>query len=175
MRHTLPLALVLLGLVAAPAAADDDRPHFRRTTPRASLEEAAGTFTLGVPSGRAWGIESDLRPLAPERALAVRLSVDDDQVREAFVRVAYYAKASGRSRQIAVADSEAVAAGEGRVLFMALDPPPGAVAYRVRVLARLRAGADRSRDEAIQARVTLIDPAATRFGSLFSRLLPDGP
>jgi hypothetical protein len=174
MRWTFPLALVLLALVAAPAAGDDDRTHFRRTTPRASLEETAGTFTLGVPSGRAWGIESDLRPLPPERALAVRLSVGDDDVREAFVRVAYYASATGRPRQIAVADSDAVAAGEGRILFVALDPPPGAVAYRVRVLARLRAGADRSGADAIQARVTLIDQAATRFGSLFSRLLPDG-
>lgn len=173
MRWTLPLALVLFAVVAAPAAADDDRTHFRRTTPRASLEEEAGALTLGVPSGRAWGIESELRPLPSERALAVRLSVADDDVREAFARVAYYASA-GRSRQIAVVDSEAVAAGEGRLLLVALDPPPGAVAYRVRVLARLRAGADRSRTDAIQARVTLIDRAATRFGSLFSRLLPDG-
>ncbi len=175
MRRTLSLALILLALVAAPAAADDDRTHFRRTTPRASLEEAAGTFTLGVPSGRAWGIESELRPLPQERALAVRLSVTDDEVREAFARVAYYASATGRPRQIAVADSEAVAAGEGRLVFIALDPPPGAVAYRVRVLARLRAGAERSDDDAIRARVTVIDRAATRFGSLFSRLLPDGP
>src|SRR6266508_2325774 len=172
MRRTLSLALVLLAVVAAPAAADDDRTHFRRTTPRASLEEAAGTFTLGVPSGRAWGIESELRPLPQERALAVRLSVTDDEVREAFARVAYYASATGRPRQIAVADSEAVAAGEGRLVFIALDPPPGAVAYRVRVLARLRAGAERSDDDAIRARVTVIDRAATRFGSLFSRLLP---
>ncbi len=175
MRRTFALALILLAVVAAPAAADDDRPHFRRTTPRASLEEDAGAFTLGVPFGRAWGIESELRPLPPVRALAVRLGVSDDDVREAFARVAYYASATGRPRQIAVVDSEAVAAGEGRVLFVPLDPPPGAVAYRVRVLARLRAGADRSRDDAIHARVTVIDRAATRFGSLFSRLLPDGP
>jgi len=175
MRSAFALAVVLLAVVAAPAAGDDDRTRFRRTTPRASLEEAAGTFTLGVPAGRAWGIESALRPLPPERALAVRLSVSDDDVREAFARVAYYASAAGRSRQIAIADSEAVAAGESRLLLLALDPPPGAVAYRIRVLARLRAGAERSRDDAIQARVTLIDRAATRFGSLFSRLLPDGP
>lgn len=175
MRRTLALVLVLLAVVAAPAAADDDRPHFRRTTPRASLDEDAGNFTLGVPSGRAWGIESELRLLPTEGALAVRLSVSDADVREAFARIAYYASATGRPRQIAVADSEAVGAGEGRVLFVPLDPPPGAVAYRVRVLARLRPGAERSRDDAIHARVTLIDRAATRFGSLFSRLLPDGP
>jgi hypothetical protein len=175
MHRILSLALVLLVVTATPAVADDDRARFRRTTPRASLEDAAGAFTIGVPSGRAWGIESELRPLPPERALAVRLSVGDDAVREAFARVAYYARATGRSRQIAIADSEAVAAGEGRVLFIALDPPPGAVAYRVRVLARLRAGSGRSSEDAIHARLTLIDRAAAHFGSLFSRLLPDGP
>jgi hypothetical protein len=175
MRRTLSLALVLLAVVAAPTAADDGRTHFRRTTPRATLEEAAGTFTLGVPSGRAWGIESELRPLPREGALAVRLAVSDEEVREAFARIAYYASATGRPRQIAIADSETLAAGEGRVLFVPLDPPPGAVAYRVRVLVRLRAGAERSSDDAITARVTLIDRAATRFGPLFSRLLPDPP
>lgn len=175
MRRTLALALVLCAVAATPAAADDDPPRFRRTTPRAALDEDAGNFTLGVPSGRAWGIESELRALPSEGALAVRLSVSDDDVREAFARIAYYARATGRPRQIAVADSEAVGAGEGRVLFVPLDPPPGAVAYRVRVLARLRSGAERSHDDAIQARVTSIDRAAMRFGSLFSRLLPDGP
>ena len=175
MRRILALAVVLLTVGGVPAAADDDPPQFRRTTPRASLEEDAGNFTLGVPAGRAWGIESKLRPLSPEGALAVRLSVSDDDVREAFARIAYYARATGRPRQIAVADSEAIGAGEGRILFVPLDPPPGAVAYRVRVLARLRSGAERSRDDAIHARVTSIDRAATRFGSLFSRLLPDRP
>jgi hypothetical protein len=175
MRRTLALALMLLAVVAAPAAADDDPPVFRRTTPRASLDEDAGNITLGVPAGRAWGIESELRPLPPEGALAVRLSVSDDDVREAFARIAYYASTKGRPRQIAVADSEAVGAGEGRVLFVPLDPPPGAVAYRVRVLARMHPDALRSRDDAIHARVTSIDRAATRFGSLFSRLLPDEP
>lgn len=176
MRWTaFPLAIALLAVVAAPAAADDDRTHFRRTTPRASLDENAGELVLGVPSGRAWGIESELRPLPSGRAVAVRLSVDDDAVREAFVRVAYYASASGRPRQIAVSDSPLVGAGEGRLVFVALDPPPGAVAYRVRVLARLRAGAERSVDEAIRARVTLLDGPEVRRGSLFSRLLPDAP
>src|SRR6185295_7545789 len=103
------------------------------------------------------------RALPPERALAVRIGVSDDDVREAFARVAYYASTTGRPRQIAIADSEAVAAGETRVLFVPLDPPPGAVAYRIRVLARLRPGAERSSDGAITARVTLIDRAATRF------------
>src|SRR4029453_19323255 len=99
MRRTCFLVLVLLATVVAPAAADDDRTHFRRTTPRAALEEEAGTFTLGVPSGRAWGIESELRPLPPERALAVRLAVSDDEVREAFPRIAYSPSAPGRPRR----------------------------------------------------------------------------
>jgi hypothetical protein len=175
VRQALPLALVLLTLVVAQAAADDDRTHFRRTTPRASLGQVAGTFSLGVPAGRAWGIESELRPLPSGRAVAVRLSVADDGIREAFARVAYYASATGRPRQIAVQDSEDVAVGEDRVLFVPLDPPPGAVAYRIRVLARLRAGADHSLDGAVHARVTLVDRAAARSGSLLSRLLPDGP
>ena len=81
MRRPIALVLLLLIVAVAPAAADDDRTDFRRTTPRASLEEHAGTLTLGVPSGRAWGIESELRPLPPERALAVRLEVRDDVAR----------------------------------------------------------------------------------------------
>src|SRR2546428_11306816 len=153
MRRSGLLALVLLAVVARPAAADDDRTHFRRTTPRASLGDDAGAFTLGVPSGRAWGIESELRPLPAARALAVRLLVADDQVREAFVRVAYYASATGRPRQIAVVDSEAVVAGEGRLLFVTLDPPGGAVAYRGPVLAPPRARAGRSPGEASHAPV----------------------
>lgn len=175
MRIAPFLVLMLLAVVALPVAADDDTMRFRRTTPRASLEDHAGTLTLGVPSGRAWGLESELRPLPPERALAVRLRVSDDDVREAFARIAYYTRATGRPRQISITDSEAVGAGEGRVVLVPLEPPPGAVAYRIRVLARLRAGAERSRPDAIQARVMLIDRAGTRFGSLFSRLLPDGP
>ena len=175
MRRIVLVALALLTVVAAPAAADDDRTHFRRTTPRASLDEDAGCLVLGVPSGRAWGIESELRELPSGRAVAVHLSVEDDAVREAFARVAYYASATGRPRQIAVSDSALVGAGEGRIVFVALDPPPGAVAYRVRVLARLRAGAERSVDDAIRARVTLLDGPEVRRGSLFSRLLPDAP
>ncbi|HEV8229204.1 MAG TPA: hypothetical protein VGQ86_04525 [Candidatus Limnocylindria bacterium] len=175
MRRAPLLALALLAVVAMPVAADDDRSHFRRTTPRAVLQNDGGTLVLGVPAGRAWGIESELRPIPAEAALAVRLVVDHGDVREAFVRVAYYARATGRPRQIAVADSETVPSGDGRLLLVPLDPPAGAVAYRVRVLARLRADAPRSRDDAVRARVSVIDRDATRWGSLFSRLLPDGP
>src|SRR5438552_17874082 len=132
MRRTglLALALVLLAVVARPAAADDDRTHFRRTTPRASLEDDAGAFTLGVPSGRAWGIESELRPLPAEGALAVRLVVADDQVREAFVRVAYCASPTGRSRPIAVVVSQPAVPGEGPLLIVTPDRPLGSVPPR---------------------------------------------
>src|SRR4029453_14651628 len=99
MRRTLSLALAVLAVVAMPTSADDDPTPFRRTTPRATLEEEAGAFTLGVPSGRAWGIESELRPLPAERALAVRLAVSDDEVREAFPRIAYSPSAPGRPRR----------------------------------------------------------------------------
>jgi len=74
----------------------------------------------------------------------VRLAVSDDAVREAFVRVAYYASASTRTRQLATADSAPVA-GAGRAsVAIALEPPPLAVAFRVRVLARLADPAGRS-------------------------------
>lgn len=175
MRRSALLALALVAIVAAPAAADDGGNRFHRTTPRAALDTEAGALIIGVPPGRAWGIESQLRLLAPDGALAVRLAVDDDAVREAFVRIAYYASATGRPRQIAIADSVAVTAGERRLLLVALDPPPGALAYRVRVLARLRGDAEGSRPDGIRVSVTAADAAAKRFGSLFSRLLPDGP
>ena len=99
MRRCVLIALALLVLVSTPASADDDRTRFRRTTPRATLADEAGTFVIGVPAGRAWGIESELRALPPEGALAIRLSVGDDDVREAFVRIAYYASGVGRPRQ----------------------------------------------------------------------------
>jgi hypothetical protein len=42
-----------------------------------------------------------------------------------------------------------VRVGEDRRITVELDPPAGAVAYRVRVLGRLVAGAPRSRADAI--------------------------
>ncbi|HUQ42392.1 MAG TPA: hypothetical protein VM052_07815, partial [Candidatus Limnocylindrales bacterium] len=135
-RVLFSLALV----VASPATAraDDGDLRFRLTTPRGAMESSGGSFVIGVPGGRAWGIESELRPLPlPGTAIVVRLSVTDRAVREAFVRVAYYASATGRTRQLATADSESVAAGTRRTVAVSIDPPPRAVAYRVRVLARL--------------------------------------
>lgn len=153
MRRALVIAVALLLADVAPATADpgDLDGLFRRTTPRASFDRDAGGLVLGIPGGRAWGIESELHPLdgAP---LVLTLAVDDPDISEAFVRIAYYGRADARSRQLATRDSPYVRVGEDRRLVIALDPPEGAVAYRVRVLGRLVGGAAISRADAIHAR-----------------------
>lgn len=172
--RALAVAIVLASLLAttSPALADDGTP-FHRTTPRAVLAEAHGVLVIGVPAGRAWGIESELRPLPPSgTVLVVRLAVTDATVREAFVRVAYYASSSARTRQLSITDSAPVAHGERALVAVELDPPPAAVAYRVRVLARLAEPAGRSSDDAVTAVLHVESGAARRGGSLYSRLLP---
>ena len=170
---TLLLVALLLGASAAPASADDGELRFRRTTPRASLGETRGAVVIGLPGGRAWGIESELRPLPPSgTVLIVRLAVTDDAVREAFVRVAYYGVPSGRSRQIAFTDSAPVGAGVRSLVVVELDPPPGAVAYRIRVLGRLVPGEDRSAADAVSATFRQVSGGPPWTGSLYSRLLP---
>ncbi|HEX9496401.1 MAG TPA: hypothetical protein VGA38_11650 [Candidatus Limnocylindria bacterium] len=153
MRRAIVIASVLVLATAAPAAADpgDVNGLFRRTTPRASFDRDAGGLVLGIPGGRAWGIESDLRPLDGTH-LVLLLAVDDPDISEAFVRVAYYARADVRSRQLATRDSPYVRVGEDRRIVIDLDPPEGAIAYRVRVLGRLVSGAAISRADAIHAR-----------------------
>ena len=154
MRRALVVALVLAGMVAvsSPAAADPGGP-FRRTTPRGSLDQAADGLGVGIPAGRAWGAESGLVPLGPaDTRITVDLTVDDPDVAEAFVRVAYYALADRRSRQLATVDSPFVRVGLSRRITIELVPPAGAVAYRMRVLGRLVAGAAVSRGDAIRAR-----------------------
>jgi hypothetical protein len=164
---------MLLTLVPATSARADDGSGFHRTTPRASLAGSRDVLVIGVPGGRAWGIESELRPLpASGTTLAIRIAVTDSAVREAFVRVAYYAAATARSRQLAISDSAPVANGERALVLLELDPPPGAIAYRVRVLARLRDPGARSSDDAITAGLSAAPGAAARRGSLYSRLLP---
>ena len=167
----LVIALAFLAVTPIPASADDGI-HFHRTTPRAVLDEASGVLTIGVPGGRAWGIESELRPLpAAGTTLVVRLSVDDAVVREAFVRVAYYASLAARSRQLATADGPPVEAGARALALVTLDPPTGAVAFRVRVLARLRDPGGRSADDAVRATLRIAPPGTRAAGSLSSRLL----
>src|SRR6266851_1041342 len=148
------LLLVPLGMVlgAAIASADPgDTGPFRRTTPRAWLDRDAGGLVLGIPSGRAWGIESGLEPLDGATEVQLVLAVDDPDVLEAFARIAYYARGDARSRQLSTQDSPFVRVGEDRRIAIDLRPPPGAVAYRVRVLGRLAAAAALSRRDAIHA------------------------
>ena len=163
MRRTplllVPLALALLGSSAL--ADPGDVGPFRRTTPRGSLERDTGGLIVGIPGGRAWGIESGLVPLDGTDRLTLVLAVDDPDVAEAFVRIAYYARADARSRQLATHDSPYVRVGEDRRIAVELVPPPGAVAYRVRVLGRLVAGAVRSAVDAIRVRP---DPSPTGRG-----------
>jgi hypothetical protein len=132
------------------ASADPGGP-FRRTTPRGFLDRDTGGLIIGIPGGRAWGAESALHPLTGEERLTIDLAVDDPEVSEAFVRIAYYARADVRTRQLATVDSPYVRVGPGRLVTIELEPPPGAVAYRVRVLGRLVAGAPISRVDAIRA------------------------
>ena len=165
------VAVALLTSTSHPALADDGAP-FHRTTPRGALAATDDELVVGVPGGRAWGVESDLRPIPIEESrLIVRLAVSDATVREAFVRVAYYASPTGRTRQLAIADSAPVVAGGHATVAVPIDPPAGAVAYRVRVLARLFDPGARSSDDAVTAVLRLAAGRAQPFGSLASRLL----
>ena len=169
----LPFVIVasLVGL-ASPARADDG-PTFHRTTPRGAFADSGGALVIGVPGGRAWGIESDLRALpATGSTLYVRLAVRDPDVREAFVRVAYYGSATARTRQLAIVDSPPVSGLGSGLVAVPFEPPPGAVAFRVRVLARLTDDDARSTDDAITARLRALTASSRPSGSLFSRLLP---
>ena len=154
----LALFILFAASPVSPASADPGGP-FRRTTPRGLLDQGTGGLVMGIPAGRAWGVESPLRPVPADPSagatrVTVDLDVDDPDVAEAFVRIAYYARADQRSAQLAIVDSPFVSVGAGRRVTVELDPPPGAVAYRVRVLGRLAAGAAISRADAIRARWT---------------------
>lgn len=169
MRVLLLISWCLVVLGSA-ASADDGDPRFRRTTPRGSFVADADALVIGIPGGRAWGIESELLPLpSSPTTIVARLRVSDPAVREAFMRVAYYASASARTRQLATVDSAPVSVGERGVVALALDPPAGAVAYRVRVLARLT---DRSATSANDAITASLRVGVRPLGALYSALLP---
>jgi hypothetical protein len=168
-------ARVFCGLVVAAALASlasaESGPPYRRTTPRGSFGEDGPELVVGVPGGRAWGIESALLPVPDQRAgFRATVEVNDPEVREAFIRVAWYDRATGRPRQFALTDARYVRAGETATLEFALDPPARAVAYRVRVLARLRAPQALSAPDAVK--VTLSPPYAWPAGFRPTRLLP---
>ena len=169
------VARALVGLAAAAvlaiAASADGGPPYRRTTPRGSFGENGPELLVGVPGGRAWGIESALIPVPAQRSgFSATVEVNDPEVREAFVRVAWYDRPTGRPKQFALTDAVFVRAGETTTLEVALDPPAGAVAYRVRVLARLRAPDALSAPDAV--RVTLSAPYLRPAGFPNTRLLP---
>ncbi len=126
---------------------------------------------MGVPGGRAWGIESALIPVPDQRTgFRARVEVSDPEVREAFIRVAWYDRATGRPKQFALTDARFVRAGETTTLELALDPPAGAVAYRVRVLARLRTPQALSAPDAV--RITFSPPFLRPVAFPPTRLLP---
>ena len=169
------VARVLCGLVVTAAlafsASAEGGPPYRRTTPRGSFGADGPELVVGVPGGRAWGIESALIPVPEQRAgFRATVEVSDPEVREAFIRVAWYDRATGRPRQFALTDARLVRAGETATLEVALDPPAGAVAYRVRVLARLRAPEALSAPDAV--RVTLSSPFFRPTGFPPTQLLP---
>ena len=169
------IAGVLCAVVAVAAlsflASADGGPPYRRTTPRGSFGADGVELVVGVPGGRAWGIESALIPV-PDQRTGFRATVDvsDPEIREAFVRIAWYDRASGRPRQFALTDAQFVRAGESATFEVALDPPAGAVAYRVRVLARLRTPEALSAADAI--RVNVSEPYRVAPEIPATRLLP---
>jgi hypothetical protein len=153
------------------AASADEGPSYHRTTPRGSFGQDGPQLIVGVPGGRAWGIESALIPVPDQRtAYLARVEVSDPEVREAFVRVAWYDRAIGRPRQFALTDARFVRAAETATLEVALDPPAGAVAYRIRVLARLRMPQALSAPDAVK--VTLSAPFLRPARFPPTRLLP---
>ena len=137
--------MTMLGL----SASADGGPPYRRTTPRGSFGADGALLVVGVPGGRAWGIESALMPVPGERT--------------GF-------RATGRPRQFALTDATFVHAGETTSVVVALDPPAGAIAYRLRVLARLRSPAALSASDAV--RVALSSPFSWLAGFPPIRLLP---
>ena len=173
MRKLVSGLLFALGIAAVVAAAAnaDGGPPYRRTTPRGSFGTDGTELVVGIPGGRAWGIESALLPVPPgHTAFSATVEVSDPAVREAFVRIAWYDRDTGRPRQFALTDARYVRAGETTTLEVALDPPPGAVAFRLRVLARLRSPDALSTPDAIRVVLSPTHPVAPKIPA--TRLLP---
>ena len=158
LTRTLAICLLLF-LVGAIAAHAEDGTTFRRTTPRAPIEVSADEIAFGIPAGRAWGLESRLIPVRGGASVALDLGVEDGLVSEAFVRIAWYDRGEGRPRQMLVEDAPAVLPGVQRRVVMHLEPPDGAVAFRIRVLGRVMPGATSSRAAAIEVGRVRVDPA----------------
>ena len=128
-------------------------------------------LVVGVPGGRAWGIESALIRVPDQRSgVHATVEVSDPEVREAFIRIAWYDRDTGRPRQFALTDGRFIRAGETATFEIALDPPAGAVAYRVRVLARLRTPSALSTADAVRVALSAPFVRPARFPQ--TRLLP---
>ena len=165
---------VVLMLVTSVAAQAEDGTTFRRTTPRAPLQVIADGLRFGIPSGRAWGLESRLISVRAGASVALDLGVRDDLIREAFVRIAWYDRDAGRPRQILTEDAPFVLAGIERRVVMYLEPPDGAVAFRIRVLARVTPGTPASREDGVSVGRLRVDPAV-RLRPAFTRLWAEPP
>lgn len=156
------ILIVVWAVAAASPAAADDGTRFRLTTPRGEIIDDGDELLVAIPAGRAWGITSGLQRLADAGAtIAAEIEVRDPLVREAFLRVAYYERASGRPRQLFTEDSAAVAFGERARVEVRLEPPPDAVAYRARVLGRLVGEGERSESGAIAVRDLTVERASS--------------
>lgn len=162
-------ALLLLLAIATQPAAAEDGPGFRRTTPRCPLRQVPAGLVFGIPHGRAWGLESRLLRIGAVGAtVALDLGVDDPSVREAFVRIAWYDRDHGRPRQLLTEDSADVSVGVDRRIVLELHPPAEAVAFRVRVLARVLDGSPASLADAVVVTRMLIEEG-TRARPSFTR------
>lgn len=149
---------VAFALVASAPSSAEDGTTFRRTTPRAPLRVAADELVFGIPSGRAWGLESRLIRIGSHATVALDLGVRDQEIREAFVRIAWYDRDEGRPRQMLVEDAPVVLPGVERRVVMQLEAPEGAVAFRIRVLARVTPGTPASREDALAVARVRVDP-----------------
>jgi len=170
------LAASFLVAVALPASADDGW-GFRLTTPRGGMVDEGDDLLIAIPGGRAWGITSGLRRLSEDDAIVTAdIEVRDDRVSEAFLRVAYYDRATGRPRQIEVVDSTGVRVGHRSIVEVRIGPPPGAIAYRVRILGRLEPGAAASSGGAIavhDVRIGYATPSPTPAAVRRTRLIAE--
>ena len=168
------MGLGLLSLLSSVAASAEDGTTFRRTTPRAPLQVTAGELRFGIPSGRAWGLESRLIRVGTGASVALDLGVGDELIREAFVRIAWYERDEGRPRQMLTEDAPFVLAGVQRRVVMHLEPPEGAIAFRIRVLARVTTGTPASREGGVSVGRVRVDPQV-RLRPALTRLSPEPP
>ncbi len=167
------LCVVLMVAASAPSHAEDGTT-FRRTTPRSPLHVAADKLVFGIPSGRAWGLESALIRIGSHATVALDLGVQDERIREGFVRIAWYDREEGRPRQMQVADAPIVLPGVERRVVVRLEAPEHAVAFRIRILARVIPGATASGEDALTVSRLRLDPAA-RSRPALTRLRSEPP